>query len=99
MRFSLKLSHQSVTKILLMCVVVLLSVSNAMSQAQSNAADLQGIVRDPSNAVVNNATVTVKNPETNFSRDMTTNEDGYYKIVNLPPGEYQRTITATGYKT
>src|SRR5262244_2774159 len=99
MRFSLKLSHRSVTKILLMCLAVLLSVSNAMSQAQSNAADLQGIVRDPSNAVVNNATVTVKNPATNFSRDMTTNEDGYYKIVNLPPGEYQLTVTATGYKT
>ena len=60
----------------------------ALGQAQSNAADLQGFVRDPSGAVVVGATVAVRNPATNFSREVTTNEEGYYQITNLPPGSY-----------
>jgi hypothetical protein len=70
-----------------------------MSQAQSNAADLQGTVRDQNGAVVANAAITVRNAGTNVSREATTNDDGYYKIVNLPPGEYVITVKATNYKT
>src|SRR5580765_5270956 len=70
-----------------------------MSQAQSNAADLQGTVRDQNGAVVANAAITVRNAGTNVSREATSNDDGYYKIVNLPPGEYVVTVKATNYKT
>jgi len=79
--------------------MVLACVSVAMSQAQSNAADLQGTVRDPNGAAVPNATVTAKNSATNVSREATTNDDGFYKIVNLPPGDYALTVTASNYKT
>ncbi|HSQ23828.1 MAG TPA: carboxypeptidase regulatory-like domain-containing protein, partial [Pyrinomonadaceae bacterium] len=70
-----------------------------MSQAQSNAADLQGTVRDQNGAVVANASVTVRKAGTNASREATTNDDGYYKIVNLAPGDYTITVKATNYKT
>ena len=70
-----------------------------MSQAQSNAADLQGTVRDANGAVVANASVTVRNTGTNVSREATTNDDGYYKIVNLPPGDYELNVKAANYKT
>src|SRR5436309_3269759 len=99
MRFFPRLSGKALAQTLLICFSVLMCAGPAMSQAQSNAADLQGVVRDPSNALVPNATVTARNPATNFSRDATTNNDGFYKIINLPPGEYEITVTATGYKT
>jgi hypothetical protein len=70
-----------------------------MSQAQSNAADLQGIVRDPKGAVVAGATVTARNTATNATRDATSNDDGFYKIVNLAPGDYEVTVKAANYKT
>jgi hypothetical protein len=70
-----------------------------MSQAQSNAADLQGFVRDPNGAVVANASVTARNASTNTSREATTNDDGFYKIVSLPPGEYEVTVRVQNYKT
>jgi hypothetical protein len=70
-----------------------------MSQAQSNAADLQGTVRDANGAVVANASVKVRNTGTNVSREATTNDDGYYKIVNLPPGDYELNVKAANYKT
>jgi len=85
-------------RILLISFAVLACVSVAMSQAQSNAADLQGTVRDQNGGAVPNATVTARNAGTNTSRDATTNEEGFYKIINLPPGGYEVTIEAANFK-
>ncbi len=70
----------------------------AQGQAQSNAADLQGFVKDASGAVVPNASVTARNPLTNISRTTTTNDEGLYRIVNLPPGDYEITVEAPNFK-
>lgn len=78
--------------------VLLISASVAFGQAQANAADLQGIVKDSSGAVVPNATVTARNPATNVSRSATTSDTGYYRIVNLPPGDYEVTVEAANFK-
>src|SRR5438093_7409728 len=86
-------------RILLVGLAIFTFVTAAMSQAQSNAADLQGVVRDPKGAVVTNATVTARNIATNVSREATTNDDGFYKIVNLAPGDYEITVSVSGYKT
>ena len=69
-----------------------------MAQSQSNAADLQGYVRDPNSAVVVGATITARNPATNFSRSTTSNDEGYYQLVSLPPGEYEVSVEAPNYK-
>ncbi len=79
-------------------VVSLAAASVAFGQAQSNAADLQGTVKDSNGAVVTTATVTARNPGTNISRSTTTNEDGFYRIVNLPPGTYEITAEAQNFK-
>src|SRR5438128_5580421 len=86
-------------RILLVGLAIFTFVSAAMSQAQSSAADLQGVVHDPNGAVVTKATVTTRNTATNVSREATTNDDGFYKIVNLTPGEYEITVSVSGYKT
>ena len=85
-------------RVLLVCLAIVSCHSAAMSQAQSNAADLQGVVLDPKGAVVPGASVIARNTATNSSRDATTNDDGFYKIVNLSPGEYEVTVKAQGYK-
>jgi hypothetical protein len=59
---------------------------------------LQGTVRDQSGAVVSGATVTARNPATNISKTTTTNEGGYYLIVNLAPGDYEVTVEAPNFK-
>ena len=88
-----------ITGFLILTVVCgLLGSVVAFGQAQSNAADLQGFVRDPQGAVVVSANVTARNPATNFSRTVQTNNEGYYLIVSLPPGDYEVTVEASGYK-
>lgn len=84
-------------RFLLVCFAVLSLASAAMSQAQSNAADLQGFVRDPNGAAVKGATVTARNLATNVSREATTNDDGAYQILGLPPGNYEITAEASGF--
>src|SRR5438105_6472573 len=86
-------------RILLVGFAIFTFVNAAMSQAQSSAADLQGVVHDPNGAVVTKAAVTARNTATNVSREATTNDDGFYKIVNLTPGEYEITVSVSGYKT
>jgi hypothetical protein len=99
MFLSLKQCRKKSIQILLVCLAVVSCYSVAMSQAQSNAADLQGVVRDPNGAVVANAAVTARNLGTNLTREATANDDGFYKIVSLPPGEYEVTVKAPNYKT
>ena len=69
----------------------------AFGQAQSNAADLQGVVRDANGAVVKGATVTARNLGTNISRTAITNDEGAYQLINLPPGDYEVAASAQGF--
>ena len=77
---------------------IFICASMAFGQAQSNAADIQGTVKDAAGAVVPNATVTVRNIATNLSRTATTNDQGFYRIVNVPPGDYEVTGEGANFK-
>ncbi|HKZ01546.1 MAG TPA: carboxypeptidase-like regulatory domain-containing protein, partial [Pyrinomonadaceae bacterium] len=85
-------------RIILPLITLFLATSIAFGQAQSDAADLRGFVRDQQGAVVPNATVTVRNPAKNFSQTATTNESGFYQILNLAPGDYDVTVEAMNFK-
>jgi hypothetical protein len=85
-------------RLTVLCVATIFCASAAFAQAQSNAADLQGFVRDPQGAVIVGASVTARNTATNISRTATTNDDGFYQIVNLPPGQYEVTAEAPNFK-
>jgi hypothetical protein len=78
--------------------VSLICASVALGQAQSNAADLRGFVRDPQGAVVQGATVRARSAATSVERETTTNDDGFYQITNLPPATYEVTVEATNFK-
>lgn len=92
------LSKRLIVFLIVTTVCLLPGSGIAFGQAQSNAADLQGFVRDATGAVVTNATVIARNPATNLSKDATTNDQGYYQIVNLTPGDYEVTVEAPNFK-
>src|ERR1700752_4385675 len=79
-------------------MVLFICAPMAFGQAQSNAADIQGTIKDSTGAVVTNATVTARNPSTNFSRTANTNDEGFYRIINVPPGDYEVTVEAANFK-
>src|SRR5919199_1910305 len=86
------------TRLIILCVATLISASAAFAQAQSNAADLRGFVRDPQGAAVAGATVTARNPAINLERSATTDGSGFYQIINLPPGDYEVTVESPNFK-
>jgi hypothetical protein len=59
---------------------------------------VSGTVRDASNAVVANATVTATNVETGVQHQITTNGQGFYSFPDLPIGRYQLAIQMQGFK-
>ncbi len=77
----------------------LLLVAPAAAQTQSNAADLQGVVSDPTGARVPGATVTVRNLATNLERSTTSDAAGVYRVLALPPGRYEVVVDAPGFTT
>lgn len=79
------------------CLFALASAGAAFAQAQSNASDLQGYVRDAQGGLVVNAAVTARNKATGLSRTAQTNDEGFYQITNLPPGEYEVSVEAANF--
>jgi Carboxypeptidase regulatory-like domain len=59
---------------------------------------LTGTVKDPSGAVIPNATVTLTSATTSQARTATTGADGVYHFNLLPPGNYRVHIESSGFK-
>jgi hypothetical protein len=59
---------------------------------------LAGTIKDPSGAVVPNATVTATSADTGAVRTTMTAADGSYRFSLLPPGNYRVKIDAMGFK-
>lgn len=85
--------------LLLLCSlsVFLQSGGDACAQSLGSAGTIDGIVRDPSNAVVPHAKVTLSNPLTNFKRSVQSDDKGAFRLPNLPFNTYHVDVTATGF--
>jgi hypothetical protein len=65
--------------------------------AQSITGSFSGVVTDERQAVIPNATVTARNTETNITRTVQTDDEGRYRLQNLPVGAYEITVEAGGF--
>jgi outer membrane receptor protein involved in Fe transport len=66
----------------------------AFGQSQANTGNIEGRVVDPNNAAVPGVTVTATNEATTLTKSSQTNDDGIYRILLLPPGNYK--VATTG---
>jgi carboxypeptidase family protein len=62
-------------------------------------ATLSGTITDVNGGSVPGATVSIKNVATEVTRDVKTNDLGFYTAPNLLPGSYEITVTASGFST
>src|SRR3954469_10185936 len=79
-------------EVILGLLILLVGISHA--QFTSN---VQGVVQDPSGAVVPKATVTLVNTGTQVTRSAETDVNGNYRFLSLAPGAYKITVEASGY--
>ncbi|PYX95397.1 MAG: hypothetical protein DMG71_09360, partial [Acidobacteria bacterium] len=83
-------------KMLRLSLCLLLAMFSILVHAQT-AGSISGIARDPSDAVVQDARVTVINNATGATRSVTTNSSGYYTVPNLVSGTYTVRVEKAGF--
>jgi outer membrane receptor protein involved in Fe transport len=81
------------TMSLLTLCLALFTMSGAMAQS-STTGSIEGTVTDPSGGVVPNATVTVSGSNLISPQTATTDDQGHYRVLNLPPGRYTVVVGA-----
>ena len=84
----------SAGQLVVICGILLFRSAALAGQA---AGSMQGIVKDPSGAVVPHASVSVMAQPNGPSRMTTSNGQGVYKISGLVPGRYTVTAKAQGF--
>ena len=78
---------------------LLLASALAFAQSQANTGIIEGMVYDPSGKSVARAQITIINLGTNFTRDLTSDEEGRFRGLLLPLGPYRVTAKATNFGT
>lgn len=77
-----------------LAIVLMLS---SFASAQTNRGSIRGIVSDPGEARIPNATVEALNTATGEVRRTTSDEEGAYTFASLEPGDYRVEVTAPGF--
>ncbi len=80
-------------------LLILTIFAPAPIRAQVAGGSVSGRVSDASGAVITNAKVTLENLGTGVSREVASDKDGFYTAPNLLPGNYQISVSATGFST
>ena len=71
----------------------------ASAQTQAINGSIRGRVTDPAGAAIPGAAVVAENVATNYTRDVLSNEEGYFVIPNLPIGTYTVGIKKEGFES
>src|SRR5437870_2325663 len=68
------------------------------TDAQVLFGSVSGTITDPSGAGMPKAHVTLINKATSVQKEAETDESGHYTITDVPPGNYDLKVTASGFK-
>lgn len=80
-------------------MLALLAGLGAPALAQRTTGSVSGTVKDATGAALPGVTVSVSGPNIVGVQTAVTNEQGFYRLLNLPPGEYQISYGLGGFKT
>src|SRR5256885_2009496 len=78
-------------------VSILLLIGSAPMYAQLTA-QLTGVIRDASGAIIPAAAVTIVNEGTGIKWEARSNQDGIYTVPLLQPGGYRVSVQAQGFR-
>ena len=88
----------------LLCFVIatgllLLGLAPVSAQSTVGTGSIQGVVSDPTGAVVSGASLTITNIATNIVIKLTSNSSGAYSSGALTPGRYKVQVSAKGFNS
>src|ERR1700730_4833519 len=77
-------------------VSLLFGSLTALGQS-STTGSIEGAVTDPNGAAVKGATVSVTSPNLISPQTATTDDNGRFRVLALPPGAYKVSVQASGF--
>jgi hypothetical protein len=80
-------------------IISLAAAAGVAAQTQITTAVIDGTVVDASGAVLPGVEVEVRNVDTNLTRALTTDRNGRFVALQLPPGRYTVTLKLPGFAT
>jgi carboxypeptidase family protein/TonB-dependent receptor-like protein len=80
-------------------ILTLLIAPAIVAQTQITTGTIQGTVVDENGAAVQGANVEIKNLDTNFTRTLTTDDEGRFVAPLLQPGNYSVSVSKQGFAT
>jgi Carboxypeptidase regulatory-like domain len=84
---------------MLAALLCLFAVCLTSLHAQTaNSGNIAGVVSDASGAFVVGANIALTDKATGTPRATSSNEAGHYIFANVPPGEYEISVTKTGFR-
>src|SRR6478672_7221076 len=83
----------------MMLPLLVASLTPLTAVAQEMTAGVQGIVKDPSGSLVPNAAVEISSSALIGNKKTTTTAGGEFRFAALPPGKYDLTVAASGFRT
>ncbi|HYA26038.1 MAG TPA: TonB-dependent receptor [Terriglobales bacterium] len=89
--------RSSAAHVISLVVIALLSAAMAFGQG-GYTAQIRGVVKDQSGAVVTHATVTITNDATGFAATVHTDDHGLYVLTGLRPAVYSIKASSTGFR-
>lgn len=81
----------------LFLILAFVGIFISTATAQNPTGSIEGIITDPSNAVVSGATVTITGTTTGQTFTATTNQDGFFAVRSLQPGTYSIRVEQPGF--
>jgi hypothetical protein len=87
-----------------MCAMLVLALSLVapgltLAQSQATTAEINGRLTDANGGVLPGVTVTATSPQTGYTREVVSNEEGLFSLPLLPPGNYDVTAELAGFAT
>ena len=99
MKFTVKSSRVSATtmaRFLFACILLLCAATAALAQAGRGS--VNGLVTDPTGAIVPGAKITLLNHATGITLHSITTSGGLYSFISLNPGVYKVTASMKGFQ-
>src|SRR5690349_8192771 len=90
------LKHLSISVVFVLGLILFFAARPANAQL-GNSGSIDGVVKDPSGAVIAGATVEITFPVTGYQRQTTTGNDGSFHFANVPFNPYHLVVTAGGF--
>src|SRR5262249_37715144 len=88
----------STKRFLTLIALLMLGAMSGEALAQVTTGNVRGLIKDQTGAVVAGAKVTIFDKKTNTSQSTQSTSGGEYEFKNMPVGDYQLMVEASGFK-